>query len=174
MTDTRKRPVKRAPGPTLSQKRQKEVLKALSKENVAGLAGPHQFNDVVDSARLVEVTLVGCSFNVAPEFHNETNEKEFSVGFAEQPELTFEPDPGLAVGIFRWEVRVAHKTKTILEIEAKYLVVYDQLQQKADGAVRAFMLQHGKLMTYPYFRTFVAQLSWAGAVNLPVLPVLRI
>lgn len=57
--------------------------------------------------------------------------------------------------------------------DARYFLAYDGLHGTDSSAVEAFVGRVGPFTTFPYFRAFASQTSWASGAELPILPVLR-
>jgi hypothetical protein len=60
----------------------------------------------------------------------------------------------------------------LLEIKAMYFVGYSQLGEHRPDVAARFIEQIAEMASYPYFRSLVAQLTWAAGITLPILPVI--
>lgn len=127
------------------------------------------YQKVVGTARLEDILLVSSSFSIDPEYYA-ASEKTHHI-HVQQEFSTFEDQAATAC---EFSVTAKADEKDILLIKAKFVVSYSQLQGQAGPAVEAFVKQVGVFAAYPYFRSFVSQLSWMASAQLPIAPILRL
>lgn len=140
-------------------------------------AATKAYDQVVASARMVDVRLLKYDFEVKPEYYasrlgtaNEGVQLSYDHEFAS---INYYADDGLLIGEIHWAVSGKLGRKTPLKIKAVYMIVYANVPDVGIQHSGEFMKRVGRMASYPYFRAFVAQTSWASQADLPTLPILR-
>jgi hypothetical protein len=132
------------------------------------------YGKVARSARIFDLRLVSARFEVKPEYALAGEQASSNNNFTwVHTPLAYQADAKALSGFFTWKVEVKKGRKRTLFAEARYLVTYDNVPDVDERAAFAFLENVGKFATYPYFRAYVAQMSWNSNANLPILPVLR-
>lgn len=134
---------------------------------------PELYNAVVRSAKLNKITLRSSHFDIDVAYF-QTPEEKHKLGYDDKWKgFSFNPDSGIAGGTIQWSVDVQTGRKKAVKVRTSYVVIYDGLEGHKEHAVRAFIERVGRVATYSYFRSHMAQLSWESGADLPVMPVLH-
>jgi hypothetical protein len=150
-----------------------QLTELLGKQELSAFMGPQKYNAVVSAARIVAVNLIKTDFEVKPSFFGYEGELEYSFDLKSPAPVAFDSESGNASGFFHWALTAKAAEKTVLSLVAAFWVTYDSLAGLDGEAVEAFVRRVGCFTSYPYFRSFVSQMSWASGTNLPILPILR-
>jgi hypothetical protein len=137
------------------------------------------YNRVVGAARLEDIRLTSCKFDVEIEYHTirqqevATNAPILRRSFSSKHEIIgFDKETGVLAGLFNWHVEARRGKKRLLKAAASFLILYNDVPDVPEEPAFAFLARVGRFATYPYFRNFVAQLSWMSQSDLPIMPVL--
>lgn len=141
-----------------------------TQENAGNAVLSDDYNAVVANAQLVDVLLIGATFKMVPKYYD-ASAKEFQFNLVKATVVSNE-EAGNAHGVFQWAVKATSGDETVLELSANFMAVYTSLEGQNAKAVDAFVRRLGPFTTYPYFRSYVSNLSWMSKANLPILPVL--
>jgi hypothetical protein len=156
----------------------------LSDADHAELAGSERarklaaYDKVAAQAQLLDIRLVSSKFSVKPRYYivtegdSEKDKASLKRGFTwNHSPILFEG--GSLVGFFAWSVSVKKGNMKLLSAEATYYIGYTDVPDVEEEPALAFLARVGRIATYPYFRNYVAQMSWAAQAELPIMPVLR-
>lgn len=147
-----------------------------------------QQSAVIESARLMEVSLTNSQFAVDPDFRSE---QEASDKFIDEVVLNthFDADHQLLLGHVQcrvWMNRASDKTteerpsieealaQSLFSVEAEYFVVFQLSGQHTEDSIKAFFERTGSFAAWPYFRALVSSFAAAAGVSVPVLPIKRV
>jgi hypothetical protein len=138
------------------------------------------YDEVAKAATLLDLRLVSSKFYAKPEYYVANTQEDadgkpfLKRGFTWRHEaLGYDPEGGILSGFFFWQITVRKGRSKLLDAEATYLVSYAKVPPVEDDPALAFLRKVGRFATYPYFRAYVAEMSWASSADLPTLPVLR-
>jgi hypothetical protein len=142
---------------------------------------------IAQHSQLHMLQLVGSSSIVLPEILEiMAKQRSLSLGYnlAVSP-VAYDEAQGIASAFFAWRLfgdslpeegsapeAPAGAPKRVIEFVATYLVGYAGIPGQPKAPVAAFVDQVGEFASYPYFRSFVSQLSWASNIPIPILPVI--
>lgn len=140
-----------------------------------------KYNRVVAEAVLGDIILTSVEFNMHPGYYfAPVAEVEGAVSPEHKPErnyrvraLDFDPTTGLLSANLEWSLRVRSGRKNVLKLRCSYFIYYSGLEDHDEEVAKAFFGRVGRFATFPFFRAFASQTSWASGADLPILPVLR-
>lgn len=125
---------------------------------------------VLGTAELLDVKLISLQYSILPEAGNAAAERNFN-GKVES--VDYNAESGIAFVYNVWRMHEALNNKEPFVLEAAYVAIYGGLRGAENGAVKGFFEALVPFSVYPYFRSLVSQMAWAGGVALPVMPILR-
>jgi len=133
-----------------------------------------EYNKVARSANLISIWLIEERFDMKSAYIKKSMRGEnINLAFKDDCEtIWFESEEGSASAIWVWDISARDGRAKCLSIRAKYLIIYDSLEECAEPAVHAFLRRVGRFATYPYFRARVSQLSADSGADLPIMPVI--
>ncbi len=131
------------------------------------------YHAVIRAANLKKIALRGSHFDINNAYFN-TPEKKRKFGYDHKwTEIVYDPEKGVAGGVIEWSIGVQTGRKKGLKARISYIVIYDGFDEvHKEHAVRKFVKRVGRVATYSYFRSHIAQLNWESEADLPVMPVL--
>jgi len=149
--------------------------KPASKENVEA------YNKIVQHAKLTDIKLTDGRFTLKPEYFLLAEEEESGAkkkalvrNFnCDVSPMEIDREHGILCGFFKWTVSVKKGRKRLVSVSATFVVAYSDVPDIPDDPAHAFLEKVGSIASYPYFRSFVSQLSWASGADLPILPILK-
>ena len=138
-----------------------------------------KYNAVVEAAKLGRIILGECKFDLKTDYFkfrrlgkDDAKCLKFSYD-GDVTDLHFDPEQNAVGANFGWRLVVKSGRTHVLKLYCSYMCFYTGLKDQDEAAAKAFAERVGKFATYPYFRAFASQISWASDTDLPLLPVLR-
>lgn len=147
--------------------------KQLSPEREAALAA---YNEIVEKAELVSITLVATNFLAKPEYYKALSDDDEKLrrGYGSTfSGFSYDGTSQALSGQFEWGIEATLGRKKLLHVKATYFIVYEDVPDVGNEHAEAFIKRVGKFATYPYFRALVSQISAESRANLPIMPVLK-
>ena len=140
---------------------------------------PNDYNKVVKSADLIDLRMVGCNFELKPEYliavYDEDQSAKIVQSFtANIDQGDFDSSEGVLAGEVVWSALSKLGRKRLIRVKAHYMVFYSGLEGQDEACVREFFDRNAKLQTYPYFRGLVSRLTSEAGIELPLLPILQL
>lgn len=138
---------------------------------------PKDYNAIVGAADLAMLRMASCSFYVKPDYYAIDEDDDGNIRStidSATDKYNYNRDAGIAFSIVEWRVLIKQSRRILVKIEASYLTAYRGLQNFDPEHVRIFYEHLAPSQSYPYFRQFVAQKSADAALNLPVLPMMKL
>lgn len=135
---------------------------------------PEVYNDIVRCAQLREVILTESKFNMKSQafrIRDKNLAGDFNITEIKE-ERDYDSEVGLASGQHRWCIEVKVGRSKPLKLEASFLVIYTDLENKDRDTVLFFLDRVVRFTAYPYLRQLVSNYSWMSGVDLPILPVI--
>jgi hypothetical protein len=154
------------------------MVKAVTAEELPQQGPPSiptaEYNTVVEAANLDSVVLLQSEFQMDPNFLRQAPaDRKLTLNLA-KIEVGLDEAAGVGNGTFQWEVIAkGDHDQQLLRVSATFVVVYVGLLGRDKKAVEAFIGRVGRFTVFPYFRTFVSQMSWLSGAGLPIVPILR-
>lgn len=140
---------------------------------------PKAYNAVVKVAELGQIVLTECKFNITADYfkHRKLGKSDrkglkYSYG-CNVNGLDFSPEQDAVGANFDWTLLAKSGRINVLKLYCSYVCFYSGVKDANEAAAKAFAERVGKFATYPYFRAFASQISWASDADLPILSVLR-
>jgi len=131
-----------------------------------------EYNAVAMSAKLGAIQLLSSKFDVKPEMLA-LDEKDLTLSYGrEVMSCQYSEEAGQAAAIFQYNVVGKAGRKKVFNCVADMFVTYELAEPAPEAAAIGFCRNVGAFAAYPYFRSLVAQLTWAAGLSLPPLPAI--
>lgn len=157
--------------PTTKKSAKKRSNKTTSSRKTKRKVTAKEYNSIVSDANLASILLMESNFKLDTEYFSHKESAKFEY-VDELVNHVYGANVGVASGEFKWTITVKKGNKNLAKLQATYLVLYDNLEDKNEAAVRLFVERVAKFACYPYFRSHVSNMSWASNAALPLLPVI--
>ena len=136
------------------------------------------YNSITEETRLEDIRLINLRYKVRADYYSAI----FSHELKDDLNYEYKCDPKVSIlenkdkfdfiGVFDWSVRVLHKKKVLLSVNADYMTIFANSPSDNEKAARFFVMRLGRNATYPYLRALVNFLSAESQAHIPVLPIL--
>jgi hypothetical protein len=133
------------------------------------------YNSIVYGAQLRDIALISSNFEVKPQYFSarlENAQLNHAINM-EFSEPSYDDESGLLLAQMDWSVTAKKGRSQHLKLTARYMLTYSGVPSVESRHMSEFIRRVGRFATYPYFRNFVSQMSWASGAELPILPVLK-
>lgn len=136
------------------------------------------YNSITEQSRLEDIRLINLRYKVHADYYSAI----FSPDLRDALTYEYKCEPKVSIlenkdrfdfiGVFDWSVRVLHKKKVLLSVNADYMTIFANSPSNNEKAARFFVMRLGRNATYPYLRALVNFLSAESQAHIPVLPIL--
>lgn len=137
------------------------------------------YGKVVESAELMEITLVSSHFQIGEEYFKalgDAVEESKQLGLychSKLSRVSYNSKEKILFGQFEWKTYAKKEDTSLLEVNATYAIYYKCSKRVNKEAANQFVSRVGRFATFPYFRSLVGFYSTASNAQLPILPVLK-
>lgn len=138
-----------------------------------------KYNHVIESVYLSDIRLVSSRFDVKPQYYaaiaqaEESDATSVSRSFECKINADVNDADSAIVGFVDWDLKVKSDRKSLLRIQAKYLIIFSLRSQVDSECAQVFVTRVGQTSTYPFFRSLTSVISGDSRADLPVLPLIK-
>lgn len=141
----------------------------MTQSEVPARIDPQSYNRAASECELIAITLMKATFEVQPQYYDREQKKGLSYDTEIMGAGYLKTEKALSAH-FKFSVHAKDGRKSLLKCVAEYYVLYEAPSDLEEDAALAFCTRIGLFAAFPYFRSWVAQASWASNANLPPVP----